>query len=974
MPDARTTVEIFCSYAHKDEDLQKELKNHLSSLEHRGGLLLWHDRLILPGMDWAREIDEHLNSASVILALISADFLASRYCYGIEMARALERHNAGEALVIPVILRAVEWRDEPIARLQALPTNAQPVTSWSNRDEAFADIAAGIREVLARPTLSPGHAPGGQATWNEPFPRNPFFSGRKQELADLRGQLQQHSATAVSGLGGIGKTQLAFEYAFRHRQDYQFILWVNAGSLETLNASYSGLARLLNLHEKDAREQETVVQAVKTWLETRTNWLLILDNLDEPTVLFPADEAGQPRQRSPFLPVVPRGHVLITTRQADLTAVGLGIVHSLAVGVFTREQGASFLLRRANLLASSTAEEREQAGQITQELGGLPLALDQAGAYLAATGESLSGYLRLYQQRRADLLRHYHGREHPEPVATTWDISFRRVEERNPAAAELLRFCAFLAPEAIPEEILTRGAAYLGKRLAPVVADPLRLNAAIESLRAYSLIARDPRAHTLTLHSLVQAVLYDSLPARSRKQWMQRAVQAVNAAFSGSLDFATWPVCERLLPHALLCAIWIEQASLETCEAACLLNQAGSYLYSRARYTEAEPLLQRALAIRERQLGGEHPATARSLNNLAELYREQGRYEQAEPLYRRALAIRERQLGGEHPDTARSLNNLAELYHGQGRYEQAEPLLQRALAIREQQLGGEHPDTATSLNNLAELYRGQGRYEQAEPLLQRALAIYERQLGGEHPDTATSLNNLATLYHGQGRYEQAEPLLQRALAICERQLGGEHPDTATSLNNLAELYREQGRYEQAEPLYRRALAIYERQLGGEHPATAASLNNLAGLYHEQGRYEQAEPLYRRALAICEQQLGGEHPDTARSLNNLAELYREQGRYEQAEPLYGRALAICERQLGGEHPDTARSLNNLAGLYHEQGRYEQAEPLYRRALAIYERQLGGEHPATRTVRKNYALLLQAMERAASKQAQQQQDDG
>ena len=240
------------------------------------------------------------------------------------------------------------------------------------------------------------------------------------------------------------------------------------------------------------------------------------------------------------------------------------------------------------------------------------------------------------------------------------------------------------------------------------------------------------------------------------------------------------------------------------------LNMAGKLAFEVGRYTEAQPFLEKALQIREKALGPDHPDVAISLNNLAELYRAQGQYGKAEPLYQRSLAIKEKALGPEHPDVAISLNNLAELYKAQGRYGKAEPLYQRALAIREKALGPEHPDVATSLNNLAELYHAQGQYGKAEPLYQRALAIREKALGPEHPDVATSLNNLAELYHAQGQYGKAEPLYQRALAIWEKALGPEHPDVATSLNNLAELYRAQGQYGKAEPLYQRALAIARR--------------------------------------------------------------------------------------------------------------------------------------------------------------------
>jgi CHAT domain-containing protein len=388
-----------------------------------------------------------------------------------------------------------------------------------------------------------------------------------------------------------------------------------------------------------------------------------------------------------------------------------------------------------------------------------------------------------------------------------------------------------------------------------------------------------------------------------------------------------------------------------------LNNLAEIYLATGA-YTQAEGLYQRALAIHEKALGPNHPNTALSLNNLAALYRETGAYAKAKPLYQRALAIREEALGASHPDTAVSLNNLAYLHHVTGAYAQAEPLYQRALAIREKALGPEHPDTAQSLNNLALLCQATGAYARAEPLLKRALAIYEKALGPEHPTTAQSLNNLAMLYQAMGTYAAAEPLLKRALAIQEKALGPEHPNIATAFNNLAELYRATGAYAKAEPLLKRALAIHENVLGPEHPNTALSLNNLAFLHQATGDYAQAEPLYQRALAIREKALGANHPDTAQSLNNLALVYQATGAYAKAEPLYQRALAIHEKVLGPEHPYTAQSLNNLAFLHHATGAYAKAEPLYQRALAIREKALGANHPDTAQSLTNLADLCRA----------------
>jgi tetratricopeptide (TPR) repeat protein len=262
------------------------------------------------------------------------------------------------------------------------------------------------------------------------------------------------------------------------------------------------------------------------------------------------------------------------------------------------------------------------------------------------------------------------------------------------------------------------------------------------------------------------------------------------------------------------------------------------------------------------------PDVAIRLSRLANLYYDQGRYSDAEPLYLRALAIREQQLGANHPATANSLNNLANLYESIGRYSDAEPLYLRALAIREQQLGANHPATANSLNNLANLYESIGRYSDTEPLLIRALAIREQQLGANHPAVANSLNNLANLYQSIGRYSDTEPLYLRALEIREQQFGANHPGTNTSLNNLAGLYELVGRYSNAEALYVRALAISKQQLGANHPSTAISLNNLAELYRSIHRYSNAEPLYIRAISILEQQLGVDHPHTKTVKKNL----------------------------------------------------------------------------------------------------------
>jgi tetratricopeptide (TPR) repeat protein/DNA-binding XRE family transcriptional regulator len=690
-------------------------------------------------------------------------------------------------------------------------------------DETGESVPLFTSSPVAAPALVPERL---LPLWNVPYRRNPFFTGREDVLIYLHSQLTATSAVAlnqaqaISGLGGIGKTQIAIEYAHRYRDDYDAVFWVAAATRETLQADFVALARLLQLPAQDLADQQLIIEAVKQWLTRHEQWLLILDNADELELL--AD----------FLPTGDTGCILLTTR-AQATG---SLAPSILIEQMSVEEGALLVLRRAQLLApkalleQASAEDRAQAETLVVAMGGLPLALDQAGAYIEETSCGLSGYLELYRTHRTHLLQRRSAgpAAHPEPVAVTWRLAFLKVEQANSAAADLLRFCAFLAPDAIPEAMITEGGTKLGPLLGPVATDAFILNAAVEVLRKYSLVRRNPDTKTLIIHRLVQAVLKESMDEQMQRQWAERAVCAVNEVFPEGY-FESWSRCQEYMPHVLACAQLIEQYGLMLSEAALLLQRAGAHAHERAQYRNAESLLQQSIPICQQVLGFESSQTVQSLNYLAETYYEQGKYEQAEPLFQQALAIHEQLFGSEHPRTASSANNLAVLYRTQGKYEQAEPLFQQALAIREQVLGLEHQETAEGLNNLAYFYHHQGKYEQAELLYQRALLIAEQIRGPEHPFTALVLHNLARLYHDQGKYAEAESLYQRALFIRERMLGPEHPRLAITQAFLGRLYRDQGRYAEAELLFQQALTVQEKMLGPEHPDTAATRKDFLGL-------------------------------------------------------------------------------------------------------------------------------------------------
>jgi hypothetical protein len=550
MLDAQAPIEIFCSYAHADERWFRKLETHLSLLKRQGLIALWHDRQIDAGVDQVHAIDAHLESASVILLLISSDYMASDYCYGIEMQRALERHQSNKARVIPILIRPIDWQGTPFKHLHALPTDARPITTWNNKDQAFADVAAGIRRAIGDLFQLSASIPAAPLPtfWNIPYPRNIFFTGREGILSRLRTQLQSNQVSAlsqpqaISGLGGVGKTQIAIEYAYRFHQDYQAVLWARAESREALLSSFTDLAALLRLPEQNVKDQMIAVQAVKTWLQAHSHWLLILDNADELSVI-----AG-------FLPPALPGHVLLTTRAAALGR----LASCIDVDTLSSKEGEFFLLRRAALLAphvvleQASPRERELASRVVQMLGGLPLALDQAGAYLEETGCGLSEYMYRFEDHRTNLLKERRGlvADHPEPVATTWSLSFERVQQKNPTAADMLRLCAFLAPDAIPLEIMKQVAVHMGATLEPISTNALLLDQAIEVLRAYSLLQRDPATSTLSIHRLVQAVLQDAMTELEREQWLRQTIRGLNTVFSAG----GWWLRERLIDHVTACS------------------------------------------------------------------------------------------------------------------------------------------------------------------------------------------------------------------------------------------------------------------------------------------------------------------------------------------------------------------------------------------------------------------------------------
>ena len=694
----------------------------------------------------------------------------------------------------------------------------------------------------------------------------PNFVGRKQDLKNLHEALQSEgkvSVCAVRGMGGVGKTELAIQYALSEefQQSYLACYWfsLNQGDLATqilLKASpYLAMPEAL---QKSGSVEAQVKWCWQNWHPSTGNILVIIDDVKNLADIPPA-----------LMPIAARFKVMVTTRQRNLSPS----FRELPLGILSEAESLELFTKIVDAQGSSRIKnERETAKAICKYLGYLPLALELVANYLKDDQMlSLEDYLQqlhLEDESLADEM--VRGITAERGVIAAFNLSWQRL---TGLATQLAMLLGRFAAAAIPWQDLVE------PTLNSLGYDKKAVKEARKQLANLSLIEIEDGKNIV-----IHALLREYFRYQSKQEGddfihtLQQAIASSGIAIAETIPYTlVLADIERVglaIPHLEL----LSQEMLDDIPDNSLLGvfvPIARFYKGQAQYNLAERYYNNCLEAVQSRLGENHPDVATSLNNLAALYESQGRYKEAEPLFLQALELTQRLLGDNHPLVATSLNNLAALYESQGRYKEAEPLYLQALELRQRLLGDNHRLVAGSLNNLANLYYSQGRYEEAEPLYLQALELMQRLLGDNHPDVATSLNNLALLYNSQGRYEDAEPLYLQALELRKRLLGENHPDVATSIMSLGFLYNSQGRYEEAEPLYLQALELRKRLLGENHPSVATSLNNLAFLYESQGRYKEAEPLYLQALAIAEQALGENHPTTVKIRENLQMLRQQQ---------------------------------------------------------------------------------------------------
>gem|GEM_PF-920000 len=763
------------------------------------------------------------------------------------------------------------------------------------RARRFMDLASNLSDYrTVDMDLPPGPAPGAVGTssvavtppvhgavHNLPFRSlGSGFIGRTAEMQQLRHLLTSGGSSAITdtlaleGLGGVGKTRLATEYAWAHLADYTHIFLIRADSPASVRSGLAGLAApdLLGLPGGIEVPEEARLQAVLDWFQQHQGWLLILDNADA------QDSAAYLLEE--ILPRLKNGHVLVTTRYQRWG----GEVQALKLAPLLEDDATAWLLNATTQHRLARADDARDARAIVQSLGGLPLAVEQVAAWVREHALPLSEVLLVLQEEDSRVLGWYDPRQiaYPRPVAAVWELTTAGFSADE---AALVRLLAHLSPQPVPDFLLSPA------RL-PGMEKEADLWPLVRGLEARSILtARDDRA--TQLHRLWIELERRRTPAQERPQWITAALAQMRQALpKEASDVRNWPRILLLEAHAqtLITATAALPVSafqqppwqLAAADLSFTLNQLALFWKSQARHAEAEPLYRRALEIDEASYGPDHPKVAIDLNNLAALLQATNRLAEAEPLFRRALKIDEASYGPDHSEVAIDLNNLAQLLQATNRLGEAEPLYRRALKIDEASYGPDHPKVAIDLNNLAQLLQDTNRLGEAEPLMRRALKIDEASYGPDHPKVAIRLNNLAQLLQATNRLGEAEPLMERVVGIFEKAYGKEHPNVATALNNLAELLRVTNRLGEAEPLYRRALKIDEASYGPDHPEVATDLNNLAQLLQATNRLAEAEPLMRRHLVIFlrfQVSTGHPHPYRVAAIRNYRGLLQEMGRTE-----------------------------------------------------------------------------------------------
>lgn len=748
------------------------------------------------------------------------------------------------------------------------------------RDRAIHRLKKEIVDVAAREEMP--RRP--RATWVVPFERNPSFSSRHREMMAIRSKLFAGDYTtrvAVTGLGGVGKTQLVLELLYRTRGESSpcSIIWIPATSKEGLEQGYLNAAKKLGIpgcEEKDADVKALVRDHLSS--EEAGQWLLVFDNADDIDMWLDVQQPGQAADRLlDYLPKSSSGSIIFTSRdrKAAVKLAGSNVVEITELD----ESGGLELLKKYLIDKDLVGRQMDGAIALLSRLMYLPLAIVQAAMYINANGMDLDEYLLLMKGQESDeislLSEEFEDmgryRETKNPVAATWLISFEQIRQRDrdQLAADYLSFMACVDPKDIALSML------------PPAPSPKQMKDALGTLQGYSFITMQADDTAVTLHRLVHLAMRNWLRKENLlSAWTGKAFGRLADLLqdAGVVQRAAWRSC---MPHAAYALMAKQEEDrvgnskpdkndVEYDDRIRLLHRHAYCLSLEGRHHEAEAFNKQLLEIERATLGEDHEETNRSMINLAWSYRQQGRLDEAQKIQEQVVERCKSTLGEDHTDTLKYIQELASTYRRQGRLSEAEALQVQVLEARKRKLGDTHPHTLRTMHALAHTHITQNRLDEAEQLLVPVLESRLEQFGKEHPNTLQSMGSLALLYLHQGQLDKAEEISLQLWEVQKRVLGEHNPDTLVTLHNLAVTYMRQRRLEEAERTFGEVLEVNKRMLGARHPNIAAILYDLAHTLRLQGRRQDAVRLMLDCAEIRQQQLGSKHPQTQHSQDLLEE--------------------------------------------------------------------------------------------------------
>ncbi|ANZ34750.1 hypothetical protein BBK82_00305 [Lentzea guizhouensis] len=788
--------------------------------------------------------------------------------------------------------------------------------------------------------------------WSAP-PRNFNFTGRTEMLAALHSRLtsSDNNLTAVVpealyGLGGIGKSQVAIEYAYLHADDYDVVWWIPSEDPTHIRSVYIALAEKLGIPNTGA--VNAVIEAVRESLRRGhpyRRWLLVFDN------------AENPEDVRPFFPTGGSGHILVTSRNTHWSSVA----QTVQVDLFSRVESRQLLQRRNQGLGDDDAE------QIADVLGDLPLAIEQAASWLRETGMNADEYLALFAQKRAELLEAGLPLDYHVPVAAAWNVSLDRLSEENPAALQLLQVCSFFAPEPISRSLFIELQGIpVPNELGEALRDPLLLGKAMRQINRYSLAQIDQSKSTILLHRLVQGALFDRMTPQERAQ-MRHAAHVLLATDDprGPGSEKNWPKYIELLPH-------VRASKMHECEDPWVRRTALHSAVFLAAWGDDQAGLDYSQELFDywaQRFGEDKPDTLNAAKQVGICLRALGRYADALRVDERAYAVAQEHLGDESENTLILANMVAQDVRAQGEFAKAFQLSDGAYRTAKVVYGAEDGLTLAAAENLGIALRLIGRFADARDIDQSTWEIRARLLGDEHRFTLATLNSLCLDIRECGEYVQARDMLETAVAKHRRLFGDDHPDTLRAIKNLAVTRRKAGDHNGALHLSEEVLLRYTKRYGEAYPGSLAASMNLAVDLRQTGALAESRDLGVRVVRAYVDTLGEGHPYVLAAKTNLAVALRLLGDVEEASALNEDAFVTMQDALGYDHPFTLVCATNRASDFAASEEFDKSYALNQRVLERSNRALGEDHPSTLACRTNIVLDLRGLGRTADAESMQ-----